>query len=363
VAFIALVITALASSEWRKFAGLMFITGAPAVLGLFVESATPRLILLESSSFLALLLIAKSAKTKSATRTFLTVVLASAATLIPGLLLLEHGRAGMARTLLIAGFFLKLGLVPFFLWLPKVAEQVPALVLGLVICVLDIAAFGELCLIAKTAPWVLETKGLWLGVAAFSAVTAALLMLGQRKLKRLLALSTAEDIGFLCFGLAATTAIGYEGALIGAATHAVAKALLFISISSPEAAGELRSTQCRGLASRYPVSAAGFLIGMLAVLGIPPTLGFAGRWRIYETATQMGTGWLVLLIVSSMLALIAYVRALTGMWWGPSSTEVGADAVRMPETWIAKACIVFLAVLLVVSGALPVALNCLRGIR
>jgi len=363
LALLALVMTAASSKVWRDLAGWMFVTGAPAVLGLFARSATLRLLLLEASSFLALLLIWKSAKTKSAAWTFLTVIVASAATLIPGLLLLEHGHAELARTLLIAGFFLKLGLVPFFLWLPKVAEQVPSLVLGLVICVLDIAAFGELCLVAKAAPWVLEPKGLWLGVAAFSALTAAVLMLAQRNLKRMLALSTVEDMGFLCFGLAATPVIGFEGAVIGAATHAVAKALLFISISSPEADGELKSNS-RGLASHYPVSAAGFLIGMLAVLGIPPTIGFAGRWRIYETAAQLGTGWLTLMILASMLALIAYVRALTGMWWGVAPEEAGMSSAPPVETGAAKMWIVLLAALLVIAGVLPSGLEFLtRGIR
>ncbi len=361
-AFLALVLTALSSKTTRKLAGLMFLSGAPAILGLMVESGVLRMILLEASSFLALLLIWKSAKTKSAKWTFLAVVAASAATLVPGLLLLEHGHADLARTLLIVGFFLKLGLVPFFLWLPKIAEQVPALVLGLVVCVLDIAAFGELCAVAKAAPWVLEPKSLWLGVAAASALAAALLMLSQRDMKRLLALSTVEDMGFLCFGLASATVIGFEGAVIGVATHAVAKALLFLSISSPEANGELRA-KCRGLASRYPVSAAGFLIGMLAVLGIPPTIGFAGRWRIYETAAQLGTPWLVMLIASSMLALIAYVRALTGTWWGMSSAEAGVDCAEPVETGIAKTLIVVMAALLVIAGTWPSGVDFLRGIR
>jgi multicomponent Na+:H+ antiporter subunit A len=366
LALLAVVTTAMASKTWRKLAGLMLASGAPAVLGLFVESSVLRLVLLEASSFLALLLIWKSAKTKSAAWTFVTVIVASAATLIPGLLLLEHGHAELARTFLIVGFLLKLGLVPFFLWLPKVAEQVPSLVMGMVICVLDIAAFGEFCVVAKAAPWVLEPKGLWLGVAALSALVAALLMLAQRDLKRMLALSTVEDMGFLCFGLAASSAIGFEGAVIGAATHAAAKALLFISISSPEANGELGSGS-RGLASRYPVSAAGFLIGMLAVLGIPPTIGFAGRWRLYETAAQLGMGWLAVLLASSMVALIAYVRALTGTWWGAASlgadAGMGASAPRM-ETRTARTCIVLLAALLVMAGVLPSGLTLLtRGIR
>ncbi len=362
LALVALVAAATASKSCRKLAGLMFVSGVPAVAGLLVESAGLRLMLLEASSFLALLLIWKCAKTRSAAWTFATVIVASAATLIPGLLLLEHGNAELARTLLIAGFFLKLGMVPF-LWLPTVAERVPALVIGLVICVLDIAAFGELYVVTKAAPWMLEPKGLCLSVAAISAFVAALLMLAQKDMKRLLALSTVEDIGFLCFGLVASATIGFEGAVLGAATHAIAKALLFISISSPEASGELGSAS-RGLATRYPMSAAGFLIGMLAVLGIPPTIGFAGRWRIYEMAAQLGAGWLTVLIASSMLALIAYVRALTKTWWGVYPVEAGVTLAPAVETGTAKTCIVILAALLVLAGVLPSGLEMFtRGIR
>jgi multicomponent Na+:H+ antiporter subunit A len=362
LALLALVTTALASKVWRQWAGLMSLAGAPAVLGLFVQSATVRLVLLEASSLVALLLVWKSAKAKAAVWTFLTVIVASAATLIPGLLLLEHGHAELARTLLIVGFFLKLGLVPFFLWLPKVAEQVPSLVIALIVCVLDIAAFGELCVVAKAAPWVLEPRGLWLGVAALSALLAAVLMLAQRDLKRLLALSTVEDIGFLTFGLVASASIGFEGALLGAATHALAKALLFISLSAPEANGDLRADS-RGLASRYPVSAAGFLVGMLAVLGIPPTLGFIGRWRIYETAAQQGKGWLAVLIAGSMIALIAYVRALTGTWWGASPAEATPVSTSM-ESGVGNTWVVLLAAVLLIAGVMPFGLEImLRGIR
>jgi multicomponent Na+:H+ antiporter subunit D len=238
---------------------------------------------------------------------------------------------------------------------------VPALAIGVVICVLDIAAFGELCIVVRTSPWILEPRALWLATGALSAFVSALLMLAQRDLKRLLALSTMEDMGFLFFGLAASTSLGLEGAALGAATHAVAKALLFVSLASPEAGGELNS-ESHGLAARYPVSAAGFFFGMLAVLGIPPTIGFAGRWRIYEAALQLGRGWLVVLVASSMLALIAYVRALTGVWWGPAPENAPERASA--ETFTARVCVVVLAAILVVAGLLPSGLGVMSwGVR
>ena len=148
-------------------------------------------------------------------------------------------------------------------------------------------------------------------------------MLTQRSLKRLLVLSTAEDVGFLLLGAASMSVIGTQGALIAAATHALAKSLLFICLAGPEAAGELEREPV-ALAARYPVSAFGFLFGMLAMLGVPPTFGFIGRWRLYSTALQIGIWPLVLLILSSVFALIAYALALSHNWWGPSDETAPA---------------------------------------
>ncbi len=81
------------------------------------------------------------------------------------------------------------------------------------------------------------------------------------------------------------SALGISGVLFAACTHALAKALLFICLSGPEADGALNDDST-GLATRYPVAAFGFLFGMLAMLGIPPLMGYLGRWRLYETACK-----------------------------------------------------------------------------
>ena len=103
----------------------------------------------------------------------------------------------------------------------------------------------------------------------------------------------------------------------------MAKALLFTCLSAPEADGALDGSPA-GLAARYPVSAFGFLFGMLAMLGVPPTMGFLGRWRLYQSALEVSPLLLAVFVLSSILALIAYVLALTRNWWGPP--EKAADA-------------------------------------
>jgi formate hydrogenlyase subunit 3/multisubunit Na+/H+ antiporter MnhD subunit len=120
-------------------------------------------------------------------------------------------------------------------------------------------------------------------------------------------------------------------------------------------------TEPVALASRYPVSAFGFLFGMLAMLGIPPTIGFIGRWRLYETALTVHPMLLVVFVASSILALIAYVLALTRAWWGPPK-DVGASLNTKEPLLLAGTIVVLVAVLLA-AGIWPNALAMLFGGR
>ena len=226
-------------------------------------------------------------------------------------------RQEWAWALLITSVCVKLAAVPLFFWLLSLADELPALVLGLIIAVVDMAAFGEFWISAHIIPDCYLPHALLLGVAAATSFLAALLMLTQRSLKRLLVLSTVEDVGFLLLG----------SLLVERHSESTARCLPPPPTPSPRLCSSSASAAPKptarwngeptGLATRYPVAAFGFLFGMLAMLGIPPTMGFLGRWRLYETAVQIGWPLAAVFILSSIFALIAYVLALTRIWWGP----------------------------------------------
>jgi formate hydrogenlyase subunit 3/multisubunit Na+/H+ antiporter MnhD subunit len=353
IALLAAAVAVRAPGRGLPMWSCMIIVGGLSVSGLLVGSEWLRLGLLEAAALFTVLRVWLTARSKSGKITYLAVVFISAFTLVASDVLLERGQTNWARALLLTSVCVKLAAVPMFFWLLKLADEVPALVLGLIIAVVDMAAFGELYIAVHASPGMFTPAGLWIGIAAATSLLAALLMLTQRSLKRLLVLSTVEDVGFLLLGIASATALGINGALLAAATHALAKALLFTCLSGPEAAGALEGKQT-GLISRYPVSAFGFLFGMLAMLGIPPTLGFIGRWRLYETAVQIGWPAGAVFILSSILALVAYVLALTGIWWGPGNSDSPADEVEVrKEPFLLRATIVTLVVLVVVAGVWP----------
>jgi len=337
------------------------IVGSLTVAGLMVATPWLRLGLLEFGALLTVLRVWLTARSLGAKLAYLAVVVISALTLIGSDLMLERGQPDWARALLLTSVCVKLAAVPLFFWLLRLADEIPAVVLGLIITVVDMAAFGELYLTVSARPSLFTPQPVLLYAAAATSFLAALLMLTQRSLKRLLVLSTVEDVGFLLLGLASATALGTTGALVAAATHSLAKALLFICLSAPEAAGALEGNQ-KGLITRYPVSAFGFLFGMLAMLGIPPTIGFIGRWKLYETAVQIGWPLAAIFILSSILALVAYVLALTGIWWGPESDQGSPPTSDPPakEPFLLQTSIILLVALILAAGIWPGLLDMLH---
>jgi multicomponent Na+:H+ antiporter subunit D len=180
--------------------------------------------------------------------------------------------------------------------------------------VVDMAAFAELWELRQSHAEIFASPAPWLVLAVLTALGGAFLMLGQRDLKRFLAFSSIEDMGYLVAGVVLAGPWGLAGALFGGLTHVLAKVLLFVSLCLPENKGPLTLAR-RGQALVFPLSGVGFLIGSLAMLGVPPLPGFSGRWRLYLTAYQVHPALMAVFVLASGLALLAYIRVLTAFWW------------------------------------------------
>jgi len=360
LAALALLLASLSGRSNWKVAPFLLLAGGLTSIGLLIPVAQVRLGALELAALLTVVLVWQTARSRAAKFAYLAVVMLSAGSMIASDLLADRGALEAARAFLLTGVAVKLAAVPLFFWLLALADEVPALVLGIIIAVVDMAAFGEFLLGVQAIPALLTPQPLFFYAATLTSLLAALLMITQRSLKRLLVLSTVEDVGFLLLGAASASTLGQNGAIIAASSHALAKALLFICLAAPEADGAL-AVEPVALAARYPVSAFGFLFGMLAMLGIPPTLGFIGRWRLYSAAYDVGFCPLTIFIVSSILALIAYTLALTRNWWGPPPDPPPQSAAREP--FLIKAVIVVLVAVLLIAGIWPHGLQILMGVR
>jgi formate hydrogenlyase subunit 3/multisubunit Na+/H+ antiporter MnhD subunit len=192
------------------------------------------------------------------------------------------------------GFGTKAGFMPMHIWLPAAHPVAPtpasALLSGIVV---KIGIYGLLRLLTWLPPLPAACSYLLLFFAIVSGVMGVLYALAQHELKRLLAYHTVENIGIIALGIGigmlgqtseqpALAALGYTRALLHVTNHALFKGLLFLSAGAVQhAAGTTDIERLGGLAKRTPVNAFMFLVGAVAICGLPPLNGFVSEWVIY----------------------------------------------------------------------------------
>ena len=196
----------------------------------------------------------------------------------------------------------------------------------------------------------------------------------QHDLKRLLAFHSIENVGIIVLGLGAClllrargadtwAAIALAAALLHTLNHAVFKALLFLGAGSFErAAGSLGLDRLGGLLRRLPWTGGAFLVGALAIAGVPPLNGFSSEWVTLQAllhvpaAGHLGDGLagalaLAALAATAALAVLCFVKVTGLVLLGPPRSEAVAQATERPlPMWAAVG---VLAAACVVLGAAP----------
>lgn len=148
----------------------------------------------------------------------------------------------------------------------------------------------------------------WLVWAAGGTVLlASLIALRQDNLKRRLAYSTVSQLSYVVLAAAILTPVSVVGAALHIAAHAVSKITLFFAAGAIyTAAHKTHVSELDGIGWRMPWTMSAFAIGALAMIGLPPTAGFLGKWFMLSGATQSGQWLPVAVIVASTALNAAY---------------------------------------------------------
>lgn len=254
---------------------------------------------------------------------------------------LDPGVMRVAVMLLVLGFGTKAGLAPMHAWLPDAHSQAPAPVSALMSGVLLSVAFYAVLrvkVIADVALGAGFVRTLLVIVALASLTVAALLLLGQRDYKRLLAYSSIEHMGLLALGAAIGTSLALVAVLLHILGHGLGKSVLFL------AAGRLHQTYgssligaVRGQASKAPLLAGTFALGLLALLGMPPFSLFASELGLARAGFAAGLGWPVAAALVLMLVIVAAVTRHTrhmllgdGPYVGPGGVVTLPRSLAVP---------------------------------
>lgn len=218
----------------------------------------------------------------------------------------------VALALLIWGFGTKAGLIPFHGWLPDAHTAAPgpvsALFSGLMVN-LGVFAIARLALqIYGTAGK--PVLGLLTVLGCAAAVIGAWLALGQDDLKRVLAYDTVSQMGVLIVGFATHAAPAVAGAAYHLINHAMFKTLLFLCAGAIVHATGIESlSEMGGLARRRPIVAFAFLIGVLAIAGVPPLNGYASLGLIHDELLKSDLPAYIALLVAQVVTIAAMTRA------------------------------------------------------
>jgi hydrogenase-4 component B len=235
---------------------------------------------------------------------------------------LTPAMATAAFALGLIGFGLKAGIMPLHVWLPSshaIAPSHVSAIMSGVIIKMGVYGLVRLTSLLPHPPFAWGAVVLALGAA--SGVIGVLFAISQHDLKRLLAYHSIENIGIIMMGLGLAVVgrslghadwivLGLSGALLHVWNHAFFKALLFLSAGSVIHATHTREIdQLGGLAKFMPWTSLGFLVGAVAICGLPPLNGFVSELLIYlglfHTLTdQNGSAFIGAALAVPALALI-----------------------------------------------------------
>jgi NADH-quinone oxidoreductase subunit N len=259
--------------------------------------------------------------------------------------------AGIA--LLLVGLAFKAALIPFHMWTPDVYEGAPTSVTAYMAAAAKVGAFAAIvrvfnALIPITAHWILIVQAL----AVVTMFGGNIIAVTQDNVKRMLAYSSIAHAGYLMVAVSALSGWGAALDADRAAAHSSAMSgitfyLLAYSVMTMGAFGVLillsrkghdvqTLNDLKGLVRKDPPAAYVMLIFMLSLGGIPPTMGFMGKWIIFYATLQAGQAWLAIaLAVASIISIYYYLRVVWMMCFtDPESARPLPPARSAAGVWI-----------------------------
>jgi hydrogenase-4 component F len=257
----------------------------------------------------------------------------------------EMGRVSnlvkLAFLFVAVGYGTKVGFVPMHSWLPDAHAEAPSpisamLSAALLNCAMYALLRYDAISVRALGPDFSHTMLLIFG--ALSLIGASLLMIVQRDLKRLLAYSSVEHMGIVATGIGIGVPLGLYGALLHTFNHSAAKSLLFFAAGNVrENFGTLKLERITGMARSMRWTSVFLIIGVLAIVGLPPFSLFVSEFAILSAAFSQEqhavvTAVLLALVIGFGALIFQLQRMLSGAPTIPekpktSRTEITAMAL------------------------------------
>ena len=286
----------------------------------------------------------------------------------------------IAFVLAFVGFGTKAGMVPLHTWLPKAHPSAPSNVSALMSAVmLKIAIYGMVRYLFDFNAVDSSPDYVWLGmgiivVGSISALVGILYALVENDIKRALAFSSIENVGiifiglglsvvFAAFHLQSLSVLAFIASMFHTLNHSIFKGLLFMTAGSIHYSTHTKNIEdLGGLIKKMPWTAVMFLVGSIAIIGLPPLNGFISEWltlqsllavfQIPSNILQVSLAFAILVFALTIgLSGATFVRLFGMTFLSKSRSTKAANAVEVPKFMlIGKAILASSCILL---GILP----------
>ncbi|QMW03035.1 NADH-quinone oxidoreductase subunit N [Spirosoma foliorum] len=258
--------------------------------------------------------------------------------------------ATVALLLTGAGLFFKLAGVPFHVWTPDAYEAAPVPVAAffsvgpkaaaVLVLMRIVTALPAESVFGETPANSLQTP---LAVLALAGILIGnLSALRQTDAKRLLAYSTIAHAGFLLVGVVAMSQAGFEAVFFYVGTYLFISlaAFFLVDLLARSAGSDLTISNFAGLGPKQPLLSVALTVVMLALTGLPPTVGFTAKLlsfsALYDAYQQSGNSWLLALfglgLLNALISLVYYLKIPFLLFFRPTlSAENSQQVTQIPK--------------------------------
>lgn len=253
--------------------------------------------------------------------------------------------------LMLGSFFYKLAMFPMHFWAPDVYEGSANETAGFLATLPKVGAVALLIRLVTLAgveltqvTWILGT------LAVLSMTVGNLSALVQNDLKRLLAYSSIAHAGYVMIAILCTNSLGYEAGIYYIAGYLLMNLALFFVIYNISENGEnLNFESLRGLYKRSPLLALILTIAAFGMAGMPPTIGFLGKFMIFTAAIKKPLYAIVILaVINAGIAAYYYLKMVRAAYIN-CEEELPAIRLGFPRYLLG----VFFAAAILAAGIFP----------
>ncbi|AEC50955.1 NADH dehydrogenase subunit M [Pyrococcus sp. NA2] len=243
--------------------------------------------------------------------------------------------------LFLVAFGVKAGMFPLHVWAPDAYSETDQSYTAMFSGVLSKAGvYGFILLYILMYGKLMVSLGQFRGAPLFGYIIAFLggltIMVGgvlaalQEDIRKLFAYSSISQLGYILVGLGIGTSLGIEAAIYHAISHALFKGLFFLIVATLiYRTGKTEFKDFGGLAEKMPYTFAMAFIAILSLAGIPPLVGFASKWLIFEAVISQNLPILGgMVFFGSAIGFVYLIRFTYAVWFGqrPSDIENTKDA-------------------------------------